>query len=331
MSNETSTHPFETLTPDFIMDAIESQGYLCDGRNLALNSYENRVYQIGIEEDVPIIAKFYRPDRWSDEQILEEHAFSDELARQELPIVCPLKNTQGQTLHEYKSFRFSLFERKGGHAPELDYQDNLQILGRLLGRMHLTGACTDFKYRPSINIQNYGYDSAAFISENFIPSELKLAYDSLTKDVLDSLERAIERAGKVNYIRVHGDCHAGNMLWRDNRPNFVDFDDARMAPAVQDIWMLLSGSREQQGMQLNKILDGYFEFHDFDMTELQLIEVFRTLRIMHYSAWLARRWSDPAFPHSFPWFNTSRYWEEHILELREQFSALNEAPIRPLQ
>ncbi len=330
MNSENSSHPFETLTPDFIMDAIESQGYYCDGRNLALNSYENRVYQIGIEDDTPIIAKFYRPERWSEKQILEEHAFSYELAEQELPIVTPLKNKSGESLFEYKNFRISLFERKGGHAPELDHKDNLLILGRLLARMHLIGSTKPFQYRPSINIDNYGYESAKFISENFIPSELKLAYDSLTKDVLNAMEQSISRAGSVQNIRVHGDCHAGNMLWRDDNPNFVDFDDSRMAPAVQDIWMLLSGSREQQGVQLNKILDGYFEFNDFDMTQLHLIEVFRTLRIMHYSAWLARRWSDPAFPHSFPWFNTNRYWEDHILELREQFSALNEPAIRPM-
>lgn len=325
-----NTHPFETLTPDFIMDAIESQGHLCDGRNLALNSYENRVYQIGIEDKTPIIAKFYRPQRWTVNQILEEHDFSYELAEQELPIVTPLKNEQGVSLHEYQNFHFSLFERKGGHAPELDYQDNLLILGRLLARMHLTGAIKPFKYRPSINIQNYGYDSVRYISDNFIPDYLKQAYDSLTNDVLNALEKLIKQSGKVKSIRVHGDCHAGNMLWRDDKPNFVDFDDSRMAPAVQDIWMLLSGSREQQGIQLNRILDGYFEFNDFDMAELRLIEVYRTLRIIHYSAWLARRWEDPAFPHSFPWFNTSRYWEEHILELREQFSALNEPSIHPV-
>jgi Ser/Thr protein kinase RdoA (MazF antagonist) len=322
-------HPFETLTPDFIMQAIETQGYACDGRNLALNSYENRVYQVGIEDATPIIAKFYRPERWSDQQILEEHAFSYELAEQELPIVTPLKNSKGVSLHHAKNFSFSLFERKGGRAPELDYADNLSILGRLLGRMHLIGARTKFSYRPTINIHNYGYESAQFISRHFIPSSLKTAYDSLCADVLNALEQSIKRAGGVQNIRVHGDCHAGNMLWRDERPNFVDFDDARMAPAIQDIWMLLSGSREQQAIQLNKVLDGYFEFNDFNMRELQLMEVFRTLRIMHYSAWLARRWQDPAFPHSFPWFNTPRYWEEHILELREQFSALVEPPIYP--
>ncbi len=329
MNIEKNSHPFETLTPDFLMDAIESQGYQCDGRNLALNSYENRVYQIGLEDSEPIIAKFYRPDRWSDHQILEEHAFTNELAEQELPIVAPLK-IKGESLFHYKNFRISLFERKGGHAPELDYQNNLLILGRLLARIHSIGATAAFQYRPAITSKNYGHDSVKFISDNFIPAELKLAYDSLTRDVLNALEQSISRAGSVQSIRVHGDCHAGNMLWRDDNPNFVDFDDSRMAPAIQDIWMLLSGSREQQGIQLNKILDGYFEFYDFDMTELHLIEVFRTLRIMHYSAWLARRWSDPAFPHSFPWFNTTRYWEEHILELREQFSALNEPAIRPL-
>ncbi|MDJ0832999.1 MAG: serine/threonine protein kinase [Gammaproteobacteria bacterium] len=322
-------HPFETLTPDFIMDAIESQRFPCDGRILALNSYENRVYQIGIEDQQPIIAKFYRPERWNDVQILEEHNFSDELVAQELPVVAPLKNKQGETLHRYQDFRFSLFERRGGHAPELDYQDNLTILGRLLARMHLIGARDIFAQRPTIDLASYGSDSVGFISKHFIPQELKTAYDSLARDLLDRLQQVIEQTPAVRYIRVHGDCHAGNMLWRDDKPHFVDFDDARMAPAIQDIWMLLSGSREQQSVQLKKILDGYYDFNDFDLVELSLIEVFRSLRIMHYSAWLARRWQDPAFPHSFPWFNTVRYWEEHILELREQLAALNEPAIMP--
>jgi Ser/Thr protein kinase RdoA (MazF antagonist) len=324
-------HPFETLTPDFIMQAIESQGYLCDGRNLALNSYENRVYQIGIDEKKPIIAKFYRPQRWSDEQILEEHAFSFEMQEQELPVVTPLKTAQGETLWHYQGFSISVFERRGGRAPELDYQNNLTILGRLLARMHLIGAREKFQYRPTLSIQNFGYDSATFISENFIPSELKLAYDTLCRDLFLQMEDNIQRAGKVQQIRVHGDCHAGNMLWRDDLPHFVDFDDARMAPAIQDIWMLLSGDREQQSIQLRKIMAGYLEFNDFNFAELHLIEVFRTLRIMHYSAWLSRRWEDPAFPHSFPWFNTVRYWEDHILELREQLSTLQQPPIYPAQ
>lgn len=325
----TNPHPFQTLTPDFIMQAIESQGYFCDGRILALNSYENRVYQIGIEDGVPLIAKFYRPDRWSNAQILEEHAFTDELAEQELPVVTPMKNTAGESLHNYESFSFSLFERKGGHAPELDYRDNLTILGRLLARIHLIGARAPFEHRPAITLQNYGIESVEFISENIIPDNLSTAYNSLTRDLLQQLEQITDRVNKPRLIRVHGDCHAGNMLWRDEKPNFVDFDDSRMAPVIQDIWMLLSGSSEQQSQQLSKILEGYYEFNDFDLSELQLIEVFRTLRILHYSAWLARRWEDPAFPHSFPWFNTQRYWEEHILELREQFAALQEPGLRP--
>jgi len=321
-------HPFDKLTPDFIIDAIEAQGLLCDGRLLALNSYENRVYQVGIEEQTPIIAKFYRPERWSDEQIEEEHAFSFELAEQELPIVTPLTVNES-SLIRYDKFRIALFARQGGYAPELDHEDNLTILGRTLARMHLIGARIKFTHRPQITIQNFGTNSFNFISQSFMPAELKPAYDSLCRDLLINMEDALQRAGRINSIRVHGDCHAGNILWRDDAPHFVDFDDARMAPSIQDIWMLLSGDRTQQSIQLKKILDGYLEFNDFNFSELLLIEVFRTLRIMHYSAWLARRWSDPAFPHSFPWFNTPRYWEEHILELREQLAALQEAALYP--
>ncbi|WP_370278655.1 serine/threonine protein kinase [Pontibacterium sp.] len=316
-------HPFETLTPSFILDAIESQGYWSDGRSFPLNSYENRVYQVGIEDAEPLIAKFYRPGRWTDEQILEEHQFSFELAEQELPVVAPIVK-DGQSLFQAGGFRFSLFPRKGGHAPELDNPDNLFILGRLLGRMHLVGATRPFEYRPSIDVQSYGYDSAAFVSEHFIPAELKTSYDTLTRDILQLIEEKIAQVGDVRQIRVHGDCHGGNMLWRDDAPHFVDFDDARMAPAIQDIWMLLSGGRSEQLSQLSEIIDGYSEFNDFQLKELQLIEVFRTLRIMNYAAWLARRWEDPAFPHSFTWFNTVKYWSEHILELREQFAALQE-------
>lgn len=316
-------HPFETLTPSFILDAVESLGYWSDGRSFPLNSYENRVYQVGIEESEPLIAKFYRPDRWTDEQILEEHQLCFELAEQELPIVAPMVK-DGTSLFHCGGFRLALFKRRGGHAPELDNPDNLFILGRLLGRMHLVGATRPFEHRPTVNVKTYGYDSAAFVSEFFIPGELKASYDSLTADILKLVDEIIARVGKVNLIRVHGDCHGGNMLWRDDAPHFVDFDDARMAPAIQDIWMLLSGDRVEQLSQLSEIIDGYNEFNDFQLKELQLVEVMRTLRILHYSAWLARRWEDPAFPHSFTWFNTVRYWSEHILELREQFAALQE-------
>jgi len=323
-------HPFERLTPDFILDAVESLGHWCDGRTLALNSYENRVYQVGIEEGEPLIAKFYRPERWSREQILEEHQFTYELLEQELPVVAPIRNDKGESLFEYQGFMLSLFPRRGGRAPELDNLDNLYQLGRLLGRFHLIGEQRPFEHRPAITTQSFGYDSIQLISDSFIPMGLKTAYDSLVTDLMEVLEVRLKEAGEVKQIRVHGDCHGGNMLWRDEAPHFVDFDDARMAPAVQDIWMLLCGDRHNQTLQLSEILDGYSEFHSFDLRELQLVEVLRTLRMLNYSAWLARRWEDPAFPHSFPWFNTERYWSEHVLELREQFAALQE-PVLQVQ
>ncbi len=325
------THPFELLTPDLILDAVESCGFISDGCILPLNSYENRVYQIGIADKQPLIVKFYRPARWSDEQILEEHAFCHELAQQDLPIVAPLYCTQDEsaasTLLFYNKFRFSIFPRRGGHAPELDYADNLLIMGRFLGRMHLLGAKTAFKHRPTIDSQSYGHASVALIREQFIPAELTTAYATLTRDLLSALDEVIQTSGPQKLIRTHSDCHIGNILWRDDAPHFVDFDDARMAPAVQDIWMLLSGDRTQQLQQLGKVIDGYEQFYDFNTKELQLVEVLRTLRILNYNAWLAARWQDPAFPLNFPWFNSQRYWEQHILDLREQFAALAEPPL----
>lgn len=320
-------HPFENLTPSFIQDAIESLGYLCDGRVFGLNSYENRVYQVGIEEEQPLIAKFYRPNRWSRAQILEEHSFCFELQDQELPVVAPLQ-LNNESLFEYGDFMFALFPRKGGHAPELDNLDNLFILGRMLGRIHRIGAAEPFKHRPTIDLQSYGHDSVKLISEQFIPGELKTAYDTLAQDLLNRMEQIWQESEPQDLIRVHGDCHIGNMLWRDNAPHFVDFDDARMAPAIQDIWMLLSGDRDSQQAQLLEIIEGYNEFGEFNPTQLKLTETLRTLRIMNYAAWLARRWEDPAFPHNFPWFNTVRYWSDHILELREQLAALQEPPLQ---
>lgn len=323
-------HPFEQLTPDFILDAIEYQGYLCDGHLLTLNSYENRVYQVGIDDSTPVIAKFYRPQRWSKAQILEEHAFSYALTEHELPAVAPLRNEGGESLLHYEGFDIALFERRGGHSAEPDFGNNLSILGRLLARMHLVGASETFVERPHIDIKSFALESVALIAEQFIPHELETAYQTLTEDLIKIMYQRIDETPAVQTIRVHGDCHAGNILWRDDTPHFVDFDDARMAPAVQDIWMLLSGEHQEQQRQLKTILDAYLEFNDFNFAELNLIEVFRTLRIMNYSAWLARRWDDPAFPHSFPWFNTTRYWEQHILELREQLAALQQPPLRPV-
>ncbi len=310
-------HPYELLTPDLVLDAIDSTGYLTDARILALNSYENRVYQVGIEGGNPLIAKFYRPDRWSDAQILEEHRFTAALKELEISVVPPLLDDNGNSLREFQGFRFALYPRQGGHAPNLDDFDALLSLGRTLGRIHALGQAQPFAHRPALDIQSFGRDSYEFLLGNeFIPASLRESYRTLG-------ERVFARV-KYTPIRLHGDCHPGNILWRDEVPHFVDFDDARMGPAIQDLWMLLSGEREQQTLQLSEILEGYREFCDFDLAELALIEALRSLRIMHYSAWLARRWTDPAFPHHFPWFNSERYWGEHILELREQLAALQE-------
>jgi Ser/Thr protein kinase RdoA (MazF antagonist) len=321
-------HPFQTLTPGFIMDAVESQGYLCDCRTLALNSYENRVYQVGIEGENPLVAKFYRPGRWTEAQILEEHRFCFELAEHELPVVAPLVNDRGESLFHFGGFRFALYPRRGGHAPELDNLDNLLVLGRLMGRIHGIGALRAFEDRPRLDCRTFGHEAAALVSERHVPPEFRSHYDALTRDLLQGIEEIMAQMGQVRFIRTHGDCHAGNILWRDGGPHFVDFDDARMAPAVQDLWMMLSGDRAGKTAQLAEILEGYEEFNDFDSRELQLVEALRSLRILHFTAWLAQRWEDPAFPPNFPWFNTPRYWGDHILDLREQIAALQEPPLQ---
>ena len=322
----TTPHPFLALTPAFIMDAVESQGFICDCRVLTLNSYENRVYQVGIEESEPLIAKFYRPARWSDEQILEEHRFSAELAQHELPVVAPSTNESEECLFHYGGFRFALYPRKGGHAPELDHLDNLRILGRLLGRIHRIGAVRDFEYRPRLDARSFGEESVLLIRERFIPPEYKANYDALTTDLLQNVGEKMAQIAP-RYIRTHGDLHAGNILWRGETPHLVDLDDSRMAPAVQDLWMLLSGDRPRQNAQIATILEGYHEFFDFHSRELYLPEALRSLRILHFTAWLARRWEDPTFPQHFPWFNTERFWGEHILQIREQIAALSEPPL----
>lgn len=318
---------YADLTPDQILSSLESLGLVTDGRILALNSYENRVYQIGIEDTEPLIAKFYRPGRWSDEQIQEEHDFCFELNENDLPVVPPLV-IQGKSLHCFEGYRLSLFLRRGGREGDMDNPENLSQLGRYLGRMHMVGAASDFHFRPKIDIRTYGEDSVAFLADKFIPNSLSESYESLVGDILELIRARMNEAGDVPFIRCHGDCHAGNILWREGEPNFVDFDDARMAPAIQDLWMLLSGSREEQEGQLAMVVDAYEQFGSFDDRQLNLIEPLRTLRIMHHAAWLARRWDDPAFPMAFPWFNTERYWGQHILELREQMSALQETPLR---
>lgn len=320
-------HPYDALTPDAVLDAVESQGYFSDGRILALNSYENRVYQVGIEDKAPLIAKFYRPHRWSREQIQEEHDFCFELVENDLPVVPPMLDEKDQSIRDHNGFMFSLFERRGGHAPEIDNETNLEILGRFMGRMHNVGYLKPFEHRPSIDVKSYALDSIDFLQSNqFIPMELETSYRTLTDDLIKIVKMRFEE-NSFETLRLHGDCHVGNILWRDDAPNFVDFDDTRSGPAIQDLWMMLSGERDQQQRQWEKIIAGYRQFCPFNGAELNLVESLRTLRIIHYSAWLARRWEDPAFPHNFPWFNTQRYWSDHILTLREQLAALQEPPL----
>jgi Ser/Thr protein kinase RdoA (MazF antagonist) len=323
---EANDTPYYRLDPDTILQAIESTGLLCDGHLLALNSYENRVYQIGIDDAEPLISKFYRPARWTDEQILEEHAFALEIAGAEIPLIPPMK-IHGQTLHEHNGFRFTLFERRGGHGPELDRKDTRVWLGRLLGRIHAIGAGKPFGVRPELNIESFGRQAIKILDEGqWVPAHLETAFFSLARDLMISVEASFERAGDFSKIRLHGDCHPGNILWRDG-PFFVDLDDCRSGPAVQDLWMLLSGESYEMETQMQDVLEGYTQFHAFNLRELHLIEALRTLRMLHHAAWLAQRWQDPAFPMAFPWFGEPRYWEDLILGLREQLGRMQEPAI----
>lgn len=317
--NNTNT-PYNNLNPDLILDAIEAVGFKCNGSLFPLNSFENRVYQIGIEDAAPLIAKFYRPQRWSNAAILEEHQYAAELVEHEIPVIAPLLNSANQTLHEHEGFRFALFPRQGGRALELDNTDQLEWMGRFIGRLHAVGACRSFAHRLQIDVQSYGYRPYQFLLEhNFIPLELKQDYCAIAEVVLQKIDQRFQEVGSLNVIRLHGDCHAGNVLWNNTGPQIVDLDDCLMGPAIQDIWMLLSGNNpEEIEAQLQIILRGYRKFHDFNFRELQLIEALRSLRMIHYSAWLARRWEDPTFPLHFPWFNTLSYWKEQLLHLNEQ-------------
>jgi Ser/Thr protein kinase RdoA (MazF antagonist) len=319
--------PYADLNPDRVLDAIDHLGLVTDGRLLALNSYENRVYQIGIEDDAPVIAKFYRPGRWSDAAILEEHEFTATLAAHEIPVVPPA-SIHGHTLHVHAGYRFSVTPRRGGRPPELDDPDVLEWLGRLLGRIHAVGEIAPFAHRPMLDVETFGEEPRAYLLANdWIPTDLLPAYTSVVEHALAGVRACYGRAGAVTLIRLHGDCHCGNILWTDAGPHFVDFDDARMGPAIQDLWMLLSGDRQEMSAQLAHVLAGYEDFRELDERELHLIEALRTLRIIHHAAWLARRWQDPAFPAAFTWFGTQHYWQDHVLQLREQIAAMEEGPL----
>ena len=322
-----ATPPYASLTPDRILDALDSVGLRGDGRLLALNSYENRVYLVNLEDAPPVVAKFYRPLRWTDAQIEEEHAFVAELAEREIPAIAPLVR-EARTLHRFEGFRFAVYPKCGGRTPELDDPATLEWMGRFIGRLHAIGAIAPFTARPTLDIANFGDEPRAFLlAHDFVPPDLLEAYRTVSAMALDGVRHCFARAGEVSSLRLHGDCHAGNVLWTPDGPHFVDFDDARMGPAVQDLWMLLSGDRAAMTRQLSDVLAGYESFHDFDPRELHLVEALRTLRLIHYAAWIARRWDDPAFPAAFPWFNTPRYWQDRILELREQIAAMDEPPL----
>lgn len=325
------THPYTRLTPDQVISAVESTGRFSDARILALNSYENRVYQVGIDDAEPIIVKFYRPARWSPEQIDEEHRLTRFLFDHEIPVVPPLEINPGReypTIGSYDDFQFAIYPRQGGRAPELDNLDHLHQLGRFLGRIHALGEGFRFQHRQKLNFDQSAVNVDYLLAAGFMPVELEAAYRAISGELLDAISTRRPDTGDYAQITLHGDCHSGNVLWRDDCPHFVDFDDAVTGPAVQDIWMLLSGDVESQQRQLLEIIEGYEMFRSFDLRELRLIEPLRAMRVLHFNAWLARRWDDPAFPQAFPWFNSPRYWSEYILELKELLSGLQQEPIR---
>ncbi|SEL49381.1 Ser/Thr protein kinase RdoA involved in Cpx stress response, MazF antagonist [Colwellia chukchiensis] len=315
---------FSSLSPDLILDGIESTGLMVDSSLLALNSYENRVYQFHDMDKNKYVTKFYRPQRWTPAQIREEHAFAFELAEHELPLVAPLK-IDNESLFTHQGYYFAIFPCRGGRIFEVDNLDQLEWMGRFLGRIHAVAAQRQFTERPSFSSEEMLQQAQQIIAKSqFVPKSLSLPFFTILEQVIAIASQQYQPDGE---IRLHGDCHAGNILWTPAGPHFVDLDDCRTGPAIQDIWMMLSGDRQQQLMQLETILTGYEEFYRFDSNQLPLIESLRTMRVVNYMAWLCKRWQDPAFPHNFPWFNTEKYWEQQILTLKEQVSALQQPPL----
>jgi Ser/Thr protein kinase RdoA (MazF antagonist) len=315
------SQPFSNLSPQIVIEAVEALGMQSDGRVLALGSYENRVFQVGREDDEPVVLKFYRPRRWTQAAIEEEHAFSLELAAAEIPVVAPLKIGEA-TLFEHQGYRYAVFPRRGGRWPELETADDRQWMGRFLGRLHQVGQSRRFEHRQSLSVQVFGIDARATVLDSgFLPDYLEERYAQVTSETVQEIGAALT-AIQPRQMRIHGDCHRGNVLWTDSGPHFVDLDDCMTGPAIQDLWMLMSGSPAEIAVQARDLLEGYEQFAPFDRSELRLIEPLRALRMINYAAWLVRRWHDPAFPRAFPWFAEPRYWENHVVQLLDQYEAL---------
>lgn len=318
----TEQTPYQHLTPDVILDSVDRLGLQTSGHMLALNSYENRVYMIGVEEHPGVVVKFYRPNRWSEQQILEEHAFLQELEEEDIPVVAPWQDADGKTLWLYEGYMMAVFPKKSGHPLERDNDNHLEQVGRLLGRVHAYASRQPFEHRITLSPENHGWTARqTVIDSGFLPFELEQSYITTSGHLLEAVDRVWNQVNPKNQ-RIHGDFHPGNILYRDQQPWLVDFDDCVMGPKIQDIWMLLSGDSHQEAAQMRHIMRGYQHFSDFDSAELQLIACCRALRILHYAAWLSQRWEDPAFPAAFPWFDSPRFWSDHILQLREELASV---------
>jgi Ser/Thr protein kinase RdoA (MazF antagonist) len=323
---ESEDTPFAGLSPECVLDAASSVGLDPDGRLFALNSYENRVYQLGSAEGLRIL-KFYRPARWSDAQILEEHRFTAELAAAELPVAAPVA-ISGQTLFRHRQFRFAAFPHLRGWAPELDAPQARELLGRSIARLHQVGARAPFERRPEIGVERLGTEARArVLGSDLLPDALRARYETLSGMLIERILQLYEEIGPIGRLRLHGDCHLGNLLWNEHGPLFVDLDDCAMGPRIQDLWMLLSGPPADQQGQWAALLNGYQQFADFDFRELRLIEPLRALRMLHHAAWVCHRWADPAFPRAFPWFGEVRYWEGYLTDLAAQLPAIDDPPL----